>query len=85
MAAATPASAATAVMIEAYYVLSMYIEFNEFDTCQGRIWKCFCQGAKWELTKKLQGLKLGKAALAEGLKLPISIHLLLLIQFQWGD
>ena len=30
MAAATPASAATAIIVEAYYVLSMYIEFNVF-------------------------------------------------------
>ena len=29
MAAATPASAATAIIVEAYYVLSIYIEFND--------------------------------------------------------
>jgi len=36
MAAATPASAATAIIVEAYYVLSMYIEFNGYSPLRGR-------------------------------------------------
>ena len=34
MAAATPASAATAIIVEAYYVLSMYMEFNDYNIPQ---------------------------------------------------